>query len=238
MAIATFVTTGGGCIDGKSPTASFPALYTCGISYLGASKDQQRRLLLGFDVFTPSVEGVVFNAGTVINAAELLQDIQTLMLPSFTEKLDRMTRADWDYVTATWNQYRSGSNWTAIGGDIDAAIPGELTYTSPGGFGDYAIPGLGPYVSDAIANRGGLVRLRMNHATENSGITQFHTCANTADGKPRLRVDYQSSSLIAVDDPRPQLRASARAATAASAEQPAAAAKAVRVMQPKRGRVR
>src|SRR5438477_5235215 len=192
MAIATFVTTGGGCIDGKAPTSSFPGLYTCGISYLDAGKDQQRRLLLGFNVFAPSLEGAVFNAGTVINSADLMQNIQTLMLPSFTEKLDRVTRADWDYVTATWNQYKSGSNWTTIGGDVDAAVPGELSYPSPGGFGDYAIQGLGPYVSDAIANRGGLVVLRMNHATETGGVTQYHICANTLEGKPRLRVDYRS----------------------------------------------
>src|SRR5438552_1051009 len=83
--------------------------------------------------------------------------IATLMLPSCTEKLDRVTRADWDYLTATWNQYKAGSNWTSIGGDVDAAVPGELSYASPGAYGPYAIPGLGPYVSDAIANRGGLV---------------------------------------------------------------------------------
>src|SRR5206468_10572519 len=131
MAIATFVTTGGGCIDGKAATSSFPGLYTCGISYLGAGKDQQRRLLLVFNVFAPSLEGIVFNSGTVINAADLIQNIQTLMLPSFTEKLDRVTRADWDYLTATWNQYKSGSNWTSVGGDVDAAVPVELSYTSP-----------------------------------------------------------------------------------------------------------
>ena len=238
MAIATFLTTGGGCIDGKSATSSFPGLYTCGISYLGASKDQQRRLLLGFNVFAPSLEGATFGAGTVVNSAELLQNIETLMLPSFAEKLDRVTRADWDYLTATWNQYKSGSNWTSVGGDVDAAVPAEVSYMSPGAYGDYAIQGLGPYVSDAIANRGGLVLLRMNHATESGGVTEFHTCANTLDGKPRLRVDYQSSKLIAVDDPRPQLRASARTASVASAERPMAAAKPVRVIQPKRGRVR
>src|SRR5438874_1706188 len=80
---------------------------------------------------------------------------------------------------------------------------------------------LGPYVSDAIANRGGLVLLGMNHATESGGVTQFHTCANTLDGKPRLRVDYRSSALIAVDDPRPQLGASVPAADVASADKPA-----------------
>src|SRR5207302_9096519 len=46
-----------------------PGLYTCGISYLGAAKDQQRRLLLGFNVFAPSLEGVTFGAGTFVNSA-------------------------------------------------------------------------------------------------------------------------------------------------------------------------
>jgi hypothetical protein len=179
-------------------------------------------------VLAPSLEGVTFDAGTIVNAAELLQTIETLMLPAFTVKLDRVTRADWDYLTATWNQYKSGSNWTSAGGDVDATVPGELSYTSPGGFGPFAIAGLGPYVSDAIANRGGLVLLRMNHATENSGITQFHTCSTSATGRPRLRVDYRSSTLVAVDDPRPQIRGSVRAASVASAEKPAGTAKPVR----------
>ncbi len=167
---------------------------------------------------------MAFDAGTQVNSAELLQNIETLMLPSFTEKLDRVTRADWDYLTATWNQYKAGSNWTSIGGDVDAVTPGELSYASPGGYGDFAIAGLGPYVSDAIANRGGLVLLRTNHATENSGITQFHTCATSASGRPRLRVDYRSSALIAVDDPHPQMRAPARAASAAAGERATGAA--------------
>ena len=101
-----------------------------------------------------------------------------------------------------------------------------------------SMPELAPYVSDAIANRGGLVLLRMNHATESGGVTQFHTCSNSAAGKPRLRVDYRSSTLINVDDPRPQLGASVRMASVASAEKPSAAAKPVRVMQPKPGKMR
>lgn len=67
-------------------------------------------------------------------------------------RIRRITRTDWVEMEATWNQYKSGINWTTAGGDMSTPLIsfGDITTT---GWNSYDILTM---VSDAWSNRGGI----------------------------------------------------------------------------------
>jgi len=156
------------------------------ILYGGGTKVAWERSLGNFDVSEL--------AGATITAAKLVRRVWSITGPGGHQAfVSRCTRpADWVENQATWNQYKSGSNWTTAGGDFDDTTPGKITYTEPTATGDHEIAGLGPYVEDALANRNGIVSLHLRLADEDPDVDQGAAWRTKEYGSDvwRLVIDY------------------------------------------------
>jgi hypothetical protein len=208
MATAIFGTDGITCADAQAPTTGLVGTYNVGVVYLGAPKLQARRVFQRFDVFGPAMSGRPLTPADTITDAQLLRRIFGVVgVDAFPCTLERISRANWDYLTASWNNYQTGNAWTAGGGDV-ATPPAALAYTAPAAAdvgSDHAITGLADWVTDAIANRGGILHLRHKRGNEVPGFTSIYTAAASGasfDVRPRLVVTYSSSDASPIDHPR------------------------------------
>jgi hypothetical protein len=106
---------------------------------------------------------------------------------------------------ATWNSWRTGAAWGAAGASStttcsaggDYTTAGEVAYTPPGGAGPFAFPDLSVLCQDALANRGGWLRLRISQdseATPSNLIRLDSSDATTTANRPRLVVAWSQSS--------------------------------------------
>jgi hypothetical protein len=102
---------------------------------------------------------------------------------------------------ATWAQWRSGQAWggagasstavCAAGGDYTTAA--EIAYTPPVGTGPFSFPDLSALCQDAIAQRGGWLRLRISQDVEGTqgNLIKFDSSdASTAANRPKLTVAW------------------------------------------------
>ena len=124
------------------------------VLYSGETKTTWERTIVDFDV-----SGL---AGATIIAAKLVREITSVVSGAGPEaKLSRCTRAgEWVESEVTWLRYKSGADWTIVGGDFDdTGPPAALIYNEPTVTGEHEIDGLSPFVEDAIENWGGIVSL-------------------------------------------------------------------------------
>jgi hypothetical protein len=219
-------------IDGVDTDFAPAGLWNLGVQYLGATKAFVRRCLGGFDLFGPAAAGRPLAPSDSITAAELLLDVIGVAGPAgWPAAIERLTRADWDYTAADWLRYRTGATWTAPGGDV-APPPPAAPFTSPALPGEQVAPGMLAFVTDAIADRGGIVLLRLKASDEAPAQSQWVAYqANLASPtRPRLRVTYVAAEPSPIAGPggftlesaRPARAERARVERGVSPESPAA----------------
>jgi hypothetical protein len=192
-------------IDAIAPSNTFPNIGDVGVYLVGGTKGILRRALATFDLFGAAAEGRALRPTDAILLAELLGDVQAVNGPTFQVDTQRLTRADYVAAQATWNNYKTATPWTAAGGDV-AAPPAVASFTSPASLGDQVIQAnLAAFVTDALANRGGLVLLRWNATNENPGVTAIYTTHADPSYTPalRLRVTYADVTPTGIDRPGP-----------------------------------
>lgn len=154
-------------LDGKDTSTNYGGFLSLGLLYIGTTKGTLRRAIATFDVLGTPVEGSPLTGAETITAAQIDCTAAAVTgLTSQANQVHRVTRADWVTAETDWIEYKSGSNWTAAGGDVDATTPTPVTYTSPAGNGAFTITGLINFVTDAIASRSGIVNLRFKFTSE------------------------------------------------------------------------
>lgn len=220
MPTATFGANAGGWIEAAGGGVS--QAWEHGAYYLGGAKQFLRRPLVGFDLYAAPMDGRALTPADVILDAELLLYIGTIPGASgYPCTLARQTHPDWDYLTHSWTEYKTATAWTNAGGDT--ATP-TLAYDAPTvAPGEFAIPGCAPFVTDAIASRGGKVLLHSMNTDESPATTRFWTAvaALNDDRRPRLRVTYQSATPRPMEHPHGQALGATRPAPVARPARPA-----------------
>lgn len=110
--------------------------------------------------------------GQSFSAASLTIFVTTLYDLVFTAILSRCTRPnDWIESEVTWNNFKTGSPWTAAGGDFDdIGPPPALTRPNPGAAGSFTLDGALPLVQDALDNRDGWLSLIGRLTDEDPGV--------------------------------------------------------------------
>jgi hypothetical protein len=203
MAQSIFAANATQYIDALDADSAPAGLWNLGAQYVGGSKTFLRRCLGGFDLHGPAASGRPLVVSDTITAAELILEATAIVGPvAWGAKVERNTRLDWDYTSADWARYRVGANWTTGGGDV-ATPPAAVTFTSPAATGEQIIAGMLAFVTDAIANRGGKVLLRLKADDEVPAQTQWvgYDALLTSSLRPRLRVTYTAADPSPIDDP-------------------------------------
>ncbi len=203
MPTSSFYVIAAATIDYTHPTLNKHNYATVGDVSIGGSKVFCDRTLLSFNVESSPYSGRPLTPADTIVAAQLDAYVQGMAgAGGFACTLARNTRDDWNDEQATWNEYKTGSAWTAGGGDVDAA-PAALAFTSPTTLAAYTIAGLAAFVVDAIALHAGVVQLRLRADDEN-GNHEFDLLADPYDSKrPRLVVSYTSPAVSETPIARP-----------------------------------
>lgn len=130
------------------------------ILFAGEDKSTWERSIVEFDVSQL--------ASATVLAATLVREITALSNGGHQVKISRCTRPGaWVENQVTWLKYKTGSDWTASGGDFDdSGPPAALVYTEPTTTGEHEVAGLRPFVRDALENHGGIVSLMTRLADE------------------------------------------------------------------------
>jgi hypothetical protein len=105
----------------------------------------------------------------------------------------------------TWNLWRTGQAWGTAGAASTAACAsggdyttvGEVPYTPPARTGLFTFPNMAALCQDALAARGGWLRLRVTQDSEAtlSNLIKFDSSdASTATNRPKLTVTWSLPS--------------------------------------------
>ena len=189
MAQITIVAELDSYMDGASGNTNHGAenaLYN-GEIYAGGSKTLQGRPIGNFNVAAL--------ASATITDAQLERNL-TGSPATFAATLYRCTRTtSWTENGVTWNSYDGENNWTTGGGDYDGTTPTPIAYTEPVTSGWHTLTGLGPFVTDAISNRGGIVSLIMRADDENPETNKYviFSSREATSNKWLLRINYTGS---------------------------------------------
>jgi hypothetical protein len=117
-----------------------------------------------------------------------------------------MLRTDWVEAEATWNVYKTGSNWGTAGcmgaADREVTSPAKVTATLPAfdvaAWVDWTITAI---VAHCVASHGGIVRLTLyaNAPDTNGGYRAFYSSDYTADTtqRPKLVINYTPTLTVA-----------------------------------------
>jgi hypothetical protein len=108
---------------------------------------------------------------------------------NYTFKLCRCSRYDWGEMAVTYNQYKTGSNWTAPGGDFTTP---EVSFAGPSATGWFSIV-CDTIAADAVANRGGAFNVIMweNYpSVPTDNAFYFGSRDGDAGQRPYIRVTY------------------------------------------------
>ena len=156
------------------------------IGTLGKGETFAVRTILEFDVsFIPT--------GATIDATKLRWYCSTAATITEASKVYRCTRSNWVENQVTWNSYSAGNAWTAAGGDYDAVTPTPVAFNIAIATGWQEITGLAAFVTDALANRSGLVELilRIDDETATSHAAAYEERGDT-DYRPSLVIEWTS----------------------------------------------
>lgn len=225
MAQSVFAANATQFIDGVDQDFAPAGIWNLGVEFLGEAKAFVRRCLAAFDLHGAAASGRPLVANDVITAAELvLQCTSVVGATGWAASIERIARADWDYLTADWVRYRTGANWTAAGGDV-AAPPAAVGFTTPALTGEQTITGLAAFVTDAIANRGGIVRIRVRAVDEAATVAKWvaYDASLISSTRVRLRVTYTAVDPGPVAAPEPPVLRGARASSSDAASAPSRA---------------
>jgi hypothetical protein len=110
----------------------------------------------------------------------------------------KLSRTDWVESEATWNIYKTGSNWTTAGGDYVTSSPAGGSKVMPASFGWVSWDILA-IVQDAQTN-GIAVELLLKDGTESGdALGEFHSKEYTSDTslRPKLVIEYTLPQTIA-----------------------------------------
>jgi hypothetical protein len=169
--------------------------------YIGVTNDVTKvyRTLIAFDLSNIPPGAIVRKCALAVNVTQ-----RTSPTPGHVRRLCGEHWLDGDgqgEAQATWAQWRSGQVWggagasstaaCAAGGDYTTA--GEIAYTPPAGTGPFTFPDLSALCQDAIAQRGGWLRLRISQDVEStqSNLIKFDSSdASTAANRPKLTVTW------------------------------------------------
>ena len=233
MPQSTFLADATQFIDGVNPTFAPAGIWNLGVAYLGGSKSFVRRSLGSFNVFGAASPGRPLASSDTVTAAELVLQTASLIGPSgWPASIERITRADWDYGSSDWTHYKTGALWTVAGGDV-ATPPSPVGLLSPAG-GEQVIAGMLAFVTDAIANRGGRVIIRIK--ADDEAPSQSQWCAYDASlsspTRPRLRVTYTAADPTPIAHPTPPTIRGASAARPADANSATAPSRPSRASPP------
>lgn len=106
----------------------------------------------------------------------------------------KLTRADWEELQSTWNDYKTATPWTAPGGDYVTSDPsgGSDTVPAPNNWMEWDIKAI---VEDAILNVSDQVELLVkfeNETAGGAGIIYWYSKdeATQVTLRPRLVMDY------------------------------------------------
>jgi len=152
--------------------------------------DVVRRCLLEFDIST-------LPSGESINSI-------TLMLYYYSYSGDdpdgiqvkayKLIRNDWVELQATWEIYKTGSDWTADGGDYVTSDPAGATLVMPGSYGWVSF-NVKAIVDDAVANEWSVAEFLIRLASEDVDDYSILFYSNNYTGDtslcPKLVIDYE-----------------------------------------------
>ncbi len=178
-------------MNGPSPDTNYGASDTIsmGILIAGGSKSQLFRAIVNFDL-------AALPAGAVVQSAKMQRALTLIDPDGHACRILRCVRASqWTENGVTWNKYDGVNPWTAAGGDWDASTPAPISYIEPLALGVHEIYGLGQFVSDAIAQRGGIVSLIMKNDDEAPNRSQRSQWL--AGSFWKLVIDYNQPALPA-----------------------------------------
>jgi len=189
MAQITIVAEVDSFMDGASGNTNHGAETTIynGEIYAGGSKVLQARPIGNFNV-------AALASATITDAQ--LERYLTVGPATFAATLYRCTRTtSWTENGVTWNKYDGENNWTTGGGDYDGTTPTPIAYTEPVTNGWHTLTGLGPFVTDAISNRGGIVSIIMRADDENPETDKYviFSSREQTSNKWLLRINYTGS---------------------------------------------
>lgn len=183
-------------IQSGQPSSNFEGsnFWTLGTRYVSKPTLGNRRGIICFSLSLLPVHAIVsaavltiYTQGNVLGAA-------------YTFTASRITRTGLSFPGTTWNNYTSGSSWTAPGADFTTTTPTQSSATVPDNvsnlvFSDANFVGL---VTDAAANRSNLLSLLLQ-GPENQGAQRYFggaTCEQTTAGlRPQLVITYTTSLL-------------------------------------------
>jgi hypothetical protein len=134
-------------------------------------------------------------AGTTIDSAVLSLYDHTPAATGRTINCYRIRRGDWSAAQATWNTYKTGSNWGTAGAfstTTDHDTTNSVSSTSPttAGWQSWTITA---QVQSALDSYSGIVHLRLNDPNSNQNVfNQYHASAYTTDLtlRPKLVITY------------------------------------------------
>jgi hypothetical protein len=145
-------------------------------------------------------------AGAVVTACQLTVNVTQRTSPT-AGHVRRLCGEHWldgdgqSEAQATWNSWRSGAAWGAAGAGAtgacaagaDYTITDEVAYTPPAGTGLFTFPDLTALCQDALAQRGGWLRLRISQdaeTTQGNLLRLDSSDASTATNRPKLAVTW------------------------------------------------
>lgn len=170
-------------LEEKDPDTNFGSDTACSVGLMSGGDRDRRRCIFEVNL-TPYVN-------TVITGAKFRYYIHTTnMADSELCTNKRITRSDWVESQVTWNKYKTGSNWTAAGGD-HAAPSGTFTCDESTGWKTRDIL---DHAQDAIADRGGWLQLLMfasSAGLQNDEAMTVRT-SDYAGSAPRVTFIYQT----------------------------------------------
>jgi len=193
MGIATFVATIDSEMNYGAPTYNYGAVgnVIVGAIYAGGGKSGLFNSIGNFDVSVLT--------GATLLAAKLVHQVIERQGGN-PAKVLRCTRpATWTELGVTWDKYDGTNNWTAGGGDVDETTPTPVAFNIPASTGVFEILGLLAFVTDALANRSGIVSVIYRSDNQAPGTSQymsFKSSENTPEAdRWRLVVEYASGDL-------------------------------------------
>jgi hypothetical protein len=169
--------------------------------YVGVTNaaDKVYRSVLAFNL-------VGIPPGAVVTSCRLTMNVtqRTNPTPGHVRRLCGEHWLDGDgqgEAQATWNVWQTGTGWGAAGAASaadcasggDYTTTGEVAYTPPAGTGPFTFPELKALCQDAVALRGGWLRLRLSQDAEatQSNLLKFDSSdASSAANRPKLSVTW------------------------------------------------
>jgi hypothetical protein len=169
--------------------------------YIGVTNGDTKvyRTLMAFDLSDIPAGAVVTSCRLSVNVVQ-----RTNPTPGHVRRLCGEHWLDGDAQSeaqATWSNWRTGTAWGAAGAASTAACnaggdyttTGQVAYTPPPGTGLFTFPDLTALCQDALAARGGRLRLRISQdaeATRSNLLKLDSSDAATATNRPKLTVTW------------------------------------------------